>query len=69
MILDIRNEQKEEITGIKFDDSNDYISWHPGYSGGGISFHYGRGKADLCAFTDLDNFVKALYKAKELAGK
>jgi len=68
MILDIRKEQKEEITGIKFDDEADYISW----SGSFLSYHpngVDDERINLCRLKDVDNFVAALYKAKELAGK
>ena len=67
MILDIRKEQKEEITGIKFDDSPDIVHWdQDGF------YLKGGGEKDvrfLCFYRDFDNFIAALHKAKELVEK
>lgn len=63
-ILDIRKHQKEEITGIKFDESSDLVSFHCEY----IYFVHDEDEdIILCSIEDLDNFIAALYKAKELA--
>ena len=64
-ILDIRKEQEEEITGIKFDDSPDLISFNEG----SIHFITDDEEILLCNIEDFDNFIAALHKAKELAGK
>lgn len=64
-ILDIRKEQEEEITGIKFDDSDDVIGWEKD----GIIFIQDGVTWILCLHKDVDNFITALHKAKELAGK
>jgi hypothetical protein len=63
-ILDIRDLQKEETTGIKFDESSDLVSFNK------QSIHFVHDKDEdiiLCNIEDLDNFIAALYKAKELA--
>ena len=64
-ILDIRKEQEEEITGIKFDDSPDLISFNE------QSIHFITDDEEilLCNIEDFDNFIAACHKAKELAGK
>ena len=68
MIIDIRKEQEEEITGIKFDESPDYVCYHA--DSGYLAIVEGPGDIRLlCSPEDLDNFIAALYKAKELSGK
>lgn len=65
-ILDIRKEQKEEITGIKFDDSGDLVA----FNNSSIFFLSSENEETiLCDLTSFDNFIAALRKAKELAGK
>lgn len=63
--LDIRDEEYDEITDIRFDDSSDRITWNEF----GVYFCYASGEIKMCSLENLDNLVKALYKAKELAGK
>lgn len=64
-ILDIREVEKE-IDGIIFDDSGDTVKWNKAFlsvqnAGDNVIF--------VCSFKSIDNFVAALHKAKELAGK
>ena len=66
MIIDIRQEAQEEITGIKFDDSPDYITCN-GIAGSVRLKQKGR-NIILCNTVDIDNLIKALQKAKELWG-
>lgn len=65
MILDIRKE-KEEITGIRFDDSPNTVRFNK------LAIYFReseRQELDLCRLEDFDNFIAACHKAKELAGK
>ena len=65
-ILDIRKEQKEEVTGIKFDDTGDLIV----FNNTTIFFlTTEEEEVVLCDLPSFDNFIAALHKAKELAGK
>lgn len=65
--LDIRKEEYEIITDIKFDASNDRVILKKNNL---VYYHYIRElEIHLCNFDDFDNFIKACYKAKELAGK
>lgn len=68
-ILDIRKEQEEEITGIKFDDSCDYLTWSAGGFVAMRSKIFSSEVKTLCKVCDIDNLIAALHKAKELAGK
>jgi len=67
MIIDIRKEQKEEITGIKFDDSEDYITFAK--DGVNLKSEANNSCRYLTSYEDFDNFIAAIHKAKELAGK
>jgi len=65
-VLDVRNEAKEEITEIKFDNSRDRIR---DYNGGiGIYKDSYNERFVLCAYEELDDLIAALKKAKELWG-
>jgi hypothetical protein len=64
MIIDIRETQDDEIEGIKFDDSGEYI--FP--IGSAIYYKYGDADVPLIYFEDIDNLIAALKKAKELWG-
>lgn len=67
MIIDIRDEKKEKITDIKFDDSTDVIQIEDD------ALYVKKNVSTDCPcivkWEDLDDFIKACYKAKELAGK
>lgn len=63
MILDIR--AKKSIDGIIFDESGDKIF---DFDGDGESIGFD-GDEILCTYDDLDNFIAALRKAKELWGE
>ena len=63
--LDIRNQKKENITEIMFDESEDRIfPCDNGLSIRGLGI-----EKILCDYDDLDNFIAACKKAKELWGK
>jgi len=64
--LDIREEQQEEITEIKFDNSADVIEKSRGHL---VFRAYGEAGTSICEYDDLDNFIVACKKAKELWGK
>jgi len=66
--LDIRDKVKEEITEIKFDDSNDRLVMADAVTVG-IYFDDEEKTKYLCEYADIDNMIKALKKAKELWGK
>jgi len=68
--LDIRNKQKEAITDIVFCDIyKDTINdWTKGVSGGG-EFLELKITHDRIDYNDIDNFILALKKAKELWNK
>jgi len=66
-ILDIRKEKKEEITEIKFNDTLNRII------GGShitlLTYKTGENRdIYLCRYDELDTFIAALKKAKELWG-
>lgn len=65
--LDIRNQPKEkEITEIQFDDSSDRLI----QDDHALNFDQGGYKnVVICAYEDLDNFIAACKKAKELWAK
>jgi len=67
MILDIRDELEGEIDGVRFDESSDVIRWGELYVS--IAHKDDDEVKTLCLWKDLDNFIAALLKAKELAGK
>jgi len=62
--LDIRDKQEEEITRIQFDGTMDRLA----FSGSAIKMFKKSTNSDvyLCAYADLDNFIAACKKAKEL---
>jgi hypothetical protein len=65
MIIDIREGSKDEIEGIKFDSSSDYIFG----SLGSIMLHsVDGGQITLCETNEIDSLIKALQKAKEIWG-
>jgi len=64
--IDIRDEDKKP-THIKFCGTGDLVTYSNNY----LVF-YESGDDDntaLCDWDDFDNFIKACYKARELAGK
>jgi len=69
--LDIRKKQDDEITGIRFDDSSDIIVHDYGDSIGIaiVGKVSGYPERFLSSYDDLDNFIAACKKAKELWGK
>jgi len=62
MIYDIRNEEDLKVTGIRYDDSGDYIAKINGF----YIIETSAGDVRLCREADLDNFIKSLQKAKEI---
>lgn len=65
MIIDIREEVNEEVEGIRFDDSGDLIVRR----GKAVGIVGVEGEdCPICTIEDIDNFIKALKKAKELWG-
>jgi len=64
--LDIRNHKDGEITEIKFDKSADVIEKSRGHL---VFRAYGEDSAPICEYEDLDNFIAACKKTKELWGK
>jgi hypothetical protein len=65
MILDIRKDVNEEIEGIKFDCTPDIMKWDELE----VGIFDDDGYRSLCTWENFDNLIKALHKAKELAGK
>ena len=66
MIIDIRDSVEEEVEGIAFDGSGDYI-----FVASGSFMLYSSldsRETTLCDIGDVDNLIKALQKAKELWG-
>lgn len=63
-ILDIRDTD-ESIDEIKFDDSSDRIKIHGKY----LMLRTFEQNIAICKWDDFDNFIKACYKARELAEK
>lgn len=65
MILDIREQKEEKITGIKFDSTGDTIVIDNNY----LMFlgEESNRAIILCSFYQLDNFIAACKKAKELS--
>lgn len=63
MIIDIRKD--DNLMQLKFDDSNNTIMQDINY----VYFYSGEDLSDevrLCRYEDLDNFIAACKKAKEL---
>jgi len=63
--LDIRKERQGQITRIRFDESADRIV----KADDTVVFRSGSEESNLCAYDDLDIFIAACKKAKELWGK
>jgi hypothetical protein len=64
--LDIRDKQAEETTSIQFDDSQNQLQEA---SADKILFVHPGGNRYLCDMCNIDDFIAALKKAKELWGK
>ena len=63
--LDIRASEQDEITEIQFDRSGDRIV----FNSLGITLNVCKDPGDLLVlYGELDNFIKACQKAKELWG-
>ena len=63
--IDVRDEYND-IEGVRFDDSEDYLN----LSSGRLEFYYCEGDKCLvlCDKEDIDHFIKAVEKAKEIWG-
>lgn len=63
-ILDIRNNEAGQITAIQFDESNDFLIKQSKTT---LCIKKSDGQIiPLATYADLDNFIKACEKAKEL---
>ena len=67
MIYDIRGNKEEEITGIKFDNSDDILIVDSGVL---VLKRDEREleEVNLVTWKDFDNFIAACHKARELWG-